>query len=114
VALRRALRARPTLLEAEQTQARGLLTVSIAISGARCVLTYLLVPALSPLIQPTLGNNPRLTMPLSALALVFDIQAVRRLWSANHRLKWKLASLYAVLIVGIIGLLAEDIVRLAT
>jgi hypothetical protein len=53
-------------------------------------------------------------MPLSALALVFDIQAVRRFWSANHHWRWKLTGLYVVLIVGIVGLLAEDMARLAT
>ena len=99
---------------AEERHVRPLLTFSIAISAARCLTTYVLVPVLSPVLEPTLGNSPAIAMPLSALALAFDVQLVRRLWLTNYRFRWKLTAAYAVLIAGILGLLVKDIARLAS
>jgi hypothetical protein len=98
---------------AEEGNVRKLLRFSIAISGTRCVMTYAVVPVLSPLIEPTPGDCQGTTTPVSALALIFDGQLVRRLW-ATYRLRWELTVAYALLIAGILDFLAEDIVRPAT
>jgi hypothetical protein len=81
---------------------------SIALSATRCLLTYVVVPVLSPLLGPELSHNPRIAIPLSVTALVFDGRAVRSVGRSEHRWRWKIVTAYALLIVGIVALLAHD------
>jgi hypothetical protein len=85
--------------------------LSIAISAARCVLTYAVVPVLSPLL-PTVGHNPRIAIPLSVTALIFDGRAVRSVWRSDLRWRWEIIAAYALLIAGLTVLLAGDLWRL--
>jgi hypothetical protein len=87
--------------------------LSLVISATRCLLTYVLIPILSPLIQPTLGENPRVAIPLSVAALCFDVRAVRGVWQFGHKWRWKITAVYSVLMAGIVALLAQDFWRLA-
>jgi hypothetical protein len=86
---------------------------ALAISAARCVLTYVVVPVLSPLLQPSFSHDPRVAIPLSVTALVFDGRAVRSVWRSDLRWRWEIIAGYALLIAGIATLLAGDIWRLA-
>jgi hypothetical protein len=90
------------------------LRFSIAISAARCMLTYVVVPLLSPLLQPTVGHNPRVVIPLSVTALVFDGRAVRGVWRSELRWRWRIVAAYALLMAGIAALITIDIWHLAT
>jgi hypothetical protein len=85
---------------------------SLLISATRCLLTYVLIPVLSPLIQPTLGAEPRIAIPLSGVALWVDARAVRGFWRRGHRWRWKITAVYGVLMAGIVVLLAQDLWRL--
>jgi hypothetical protein len=82
---------------------------SIAISAARCLLTYVVLPILSPLIQPAVGHSPRIAIPLSVVALLFDARAIRSVWLSDHRWRLQVIAGYGLLIVGIAGLLGHDI-----
>jgi hypothetical protein len=87
--------------------------VSIVISAARCLFCYIVVPVLSRLVQPTLGHNPRIVIPLSLAALFFDARAIRSFSRSDHRWRWKIIAAYGLLMLGIIILLAHDTWRLA-
>ena len=66
-------------------QAHRLFTVSLALSAARCLLTYIVLPVLVPLVGPTTRRPPRHRNPsLHPVALVFDVRPVRRFWLAQH------------------------------
>lgn len=86
---------------------------SLIISGSRCLLSYVVIPALSPLIQPTFGFNPIMTIPLSLVALFFDTRAVRNVQRSDHRWRRAAMALYAFLIAGIACLLVQDVWRLS-
>jgi hypothetical protein len=88
------------------------LRFSIALSAVRCMLTYVVVPVLSPLVQPSFGHDPRVAIPLSVTALIFDGRALRTIWRSD--LRWRLAVIagYAVLVAGITVLVIGDIWRL--
>lgn len=88
------------------------LRLSIVISAARCLLTYVVVPILSPLIQPTFGRHPGIATALSVTALVFDARAVRRAWRSDHRWRLQIVVGYGLLMLGIAGLLAHDVWQL--
>jgi hypothetical protein len=88
------------------------LRFSIAISAVRCVFTYVVVPVLSPFVQPSFGHDPRVAIPLSVTALIFDGRALRSIWRSDLRWRWAIIAGYAVLVAGITVLLIVDLWRL--
>ncbi|MET0696865.1 MAG: hypothetical protein ABWZ58_05500 [Acidimicrobiia bacterium] len=85
--------------------ARRSTTAAIVVSGIRCIITYLLIPILAPVIGISEASAP-VTIALSALAIVLGISGVRRFWIADHRARWAytifIAVIVALLVVGIV------------
>lgn len=112
-ALRRVLAVPAGRPRAEDDQAHRLFSVSIALSAMRCLSTYIVLPVVTPLIGPSTGTGPEVGIPLSILALVFDVRALRRFWLADHRWRWNMTVLYGVLMLMVTALLFWDVARLA-
>ncbi len=112
-ALRRALRIPPGPPKASYDQAHRQFSLSIGISAARCLLSYIILPVLAPLVGPAAGNTPTLGIALAVVALIFDIRAVRRFWLAEHRWRRPITGLYIVVMAMVVGLLLHDVVTLA-
>jgi hypothetical protein len=111
-ALLRTLRISPGPPKASDDQAHRLFSLSIAISAARCLLSYIVLPVLVPLAGPVAGTGPALGIPLGVLALVFDVRAVRRFWMAEHRWRRPITGIYVVVMAMVAALLIHDIVTL--
>jgi hypothetical protein len=75
---------------------------SILISSVRCLLTYVLLPLLKPVIDLTGGVGPVLGLVVGAVSATAIVFSMRRFWRANHRLRWA----YTVIGGGILVLLA--------
>jgi len=104
------------ILRVGETSARGdiynAFSSSIALSGARCLLTYVLLPLAGGLgALPRVG--PYLGLPLGAVALVFDVRAIRRFFQAKHRWRWAAAALYLAVMAMVSGLMSVDVSHLA-
>ncbi|HEU5111878.1 MAG TPA: hypothetical protein VFU96_01095, partial [Acidimicrobiia bacterium] len=86
--------------------ARRSTTAAIVVSGIRCIITYLLIPVLAPLIGISDAASAPVTIALSVLAVLMGITGVRRFWMADHRARWAyttfIAVIVALLIVGIV------------
>lgn len=84
---------------------------SIALSATRCVLSYLVLPAIgfgaAGLVSPLIG------LPVGLLALVFDVRAIRRFFRSDHRWRWAATGLYLTIMVMVGSLVVWDIVQLA-
>lgn len=97
VFMRKLLRLSPTPAPASAAKARSLMSTSIALSGLRCLVTYLLLPLLGPSIS--LGATSfALTAALGAVAVFFSVQSMRRFWMAQHRHRWAYTGFAAVII----------------
>jgi hypothetical protein len=75
---------------------------SILISTVRCLLTYVVLPLLKPLIDLSGGVGPVVGLVIGAVSATAIIFSMRRFWRANHRLRWA----YTVVGGGILVLLA--------
>lgn len=75
---------------------------SIAISATRCLVTYIFLPIIAPLIGLSGVAGPILGLVLSAVGVVAIVYAARRFFAGDHRLRWP----YAWIGSGIIVLLA--------
>ncbi len=82
------------------------------ISGLRCLLGYVVLPILSPMLGAAAGAGPAIGLPIGIIALVFDVRGIRRFWLANHRWRWPITALYSVVIVLVMTLVISDIVHL--
>jgi hypothetical protein len=86
--------------------ARRNTTAAIVVSGIRCIITYLLIPILAPVVGLTEAASAPFTITLSVVAIVMGVSGVRRFWIADHRARWA----YTIFIAVIVLLLAIGIV----
>ncbi len=86
---------------------------SIALSATRCLLSYIVFPVLAPWVGALPLIGPAIGLPVGALALVFDVRAIRRFFKADHRWRWVAAALYLVVMAMVAILMGRDISRLA-
>ena len=78
--------------------ARNAMSSSIAISGVRCIFTYILIPLVGPLVGLG-GAGPVLGLVLGAVSVVFIIMSMRRFFAADHRMRWAYGGVGMVLLV---------------
>lgn len=97
----------------DERQVYNIFSSSIALSAARCLLTYVLLPVVSGLVGALPQVGPAIGLPLGALALVFDVRAVRRFFQAAHRWRWAAAVLYLAIMAMVVALMAVDVSHLA-
>ena len=86
---------------AESEVAQRTFSVSIVISGIRCLLTYVVLPFVTPLIGLASGVGPALGVAIGSVAIAANVVTIRRFWRADH--KWKIP--ISVISGAVIGLL---------
>lgn len=112
--MRRLLRVSGDPVKGAVFDARNQLRRSIIISGVRCIITYLLVPLVVPLLALAGTVAAPVSIALSVTALVMSHNSLRRFWLADHRYRWHytgfIGAMWILLLVGI----ATDIASLLT
>jgi hypothetical protein len=82
---------------------------SIAISATRCLLTYVLVPLLGPVLNISGGLGPVLGLLIGAVSMVAIVAATRRFFAADHRWRWGYVAIGGAISVLLIVQAAADI-----
>lgn len=76
---------------------------SIAISATRCLITYVFLPVLAPLVDLTGAFGPALGLVLGAVSMTAIYFSMRRFFAADHAWRWKYAAVggavFVILIV---------------
>ncbi|HEU5150340.1 MAG TPA: hypothetical protein VFU19_07575 [Iamia sp.] len=112
VFMRRLLRvddAQPRLREEEL---RSAFSRSILVSATRCIITYLLIPFLGPVLGLAAGVGPVIGIPIGLLAIVFNVKSMRRFWRADHRFRWHYTAVGGTVIGMLVVLIALDLAEL--
>lgn len=91
--------------------AQNALSGSIAISGIRCIFTYILIPLMGPILGLG-GIAPVLGLVLGAVSVVFIVMSMRRFFAAEHKWRWGYAGVGMALVVLVIVQSAFDIAHL--
>lgn len=68
--------------------AQGAFGRSIAIAGTRCLVTYVALPLLGPVVGVSGAAGPILGLLLGAVSMVAIVIAARRMFGADHRWRW--------------------------
>jgi O-antigen/teichoic acid export membrane protein len=79
--------------------ARRNTTTAIVVSGIRCIITYLLIPILAPIVGLSGAASAPLTIALSLLAIYVGVSGVRRFWIADHRARWAYTAFIGVVVI---------------
>ena len=81
-------------------------------SGVRCLLTYLAIPLLVPIVSLAGWLATPVNLALCGLAVVNGIVSARRFWASDHRHRWLYTAFIAVVFVVLAIALAADLGRL--
>jgi hypothetical protein len=79
--------------------ARRNTTTAIVVSGIRCIITYLLIPILAPIVGLSGAASAPITIGLSLVAIYMGVSGVRRFWIADHRARWAYTAFIGVIVV---------------
>jgi hypothetical protein len=105
--MRRLLRVPPVRPAAGSGEAaQRVFGASLLLSTVRCMLTYVILPLLKPVVDLTGGVGPVLGLLIGTVSAVAIVASMRRFWGANHRFRWW----YTVIGGGILVLLAVQAV----
>jgi hypothetical protein len=112
-AMRRMLRVPERRPAASEDGAHRLFSVSILLSALRCLLSYIVLPIVSPLLGAATSVGPDIGIPLAVIALVFDVRGIRRFWLADHRWRWGMTGIYAVVMAFVLTLLVQNLITIS-
>jgi hypothetical protein len=96
-----------------EDRAYRLFSTSIVLSALRCLLTYIILPILTPIIGAAKGVGPAIGIPLAIVALIFDVRGIRRFWLADHRWRWYMTGVYALVMAFVLALLIGNLISIA-
>lgn len=87
-------------------------SISIVVSGIRCVLAYVVFPWLLPVLGVTGGIGPGLSLAIGTVAIGFNVWSIVRFWRFGHRLKWIVVPINITVILLLLILLGFDVADL--
>jgi hypothetical protein len=111
--MRRLLRVPDRRPAASEDSAHRIFSVSIVLSALRCLLTYIILPILTPLLGAATSVGPAIGIPLALVALVFDVLGIRRFWLADHRWRWLMTGVYLVVMAFVVALLVGNLISIS-
>ena len=89
--------------------ARRSTTTAIVVSGVRCIITYLLIPALAPFFGLLDAFDAPLSLALTSLAGVTAIVGLRRFWIADHQVRWAYTAFIALVLAFLLVTMVLDV-----
>ena len=92
--------------------ARNAFSTSVFISAVRCLLTYIALPLLSPVIDLGGGVGPALGLLIGAVSMVAIVVSMRRFWSADHRMRWGYTAIGVTILVFLVVAAVLDVAAL--
>lgn len=99
VLARRLLFLSPDAPQVSLFAAQSAFSKSIAISATRCLITYVLLPILRPVIDLSGGVGPMLGLTVGLVSMVAIAFAVRRFFAADHKWRWHYSAVGSAIFV---------------
>lgn len=93
----------------DQNEAARLFSLSIVISGTRCLLTYIVFPWVLPLLGIAGGVGPAVGVAVGVVAIFFNLLSIRRWRASKHAWRVPLMTLNSIVIVFLLVLVALDV-----
>ncbi len=108
--MRRVLRVR--IGGASQQSAQKAFSTSILLSTVRCMLTYVILPLLKPVVDLSGGVGPALGLLIGTVSAVAIIASMRRFWASNHTWRWGYTAVGGAILVLLVVQAVGDVAAL--
>ncbi|MFN3255540.1 MAG: hypothetical protein ACE37B_07580 [Ilumatobacter sp.] len=95
-------------------EARSAFQKSLAFTTCRCLLMYIVLPFVLPLVGIARGVGPVIGIVIGLLAMVSIVYSIRRFWRADHSKRWHYTVFGTVIIGFLVYLTIKDIADLAS
>jgi hypothetical protein len=89
-------------------RAQRAFSISMVVSGIRCVLAYIVLPFVTPFLGLAPGVGPGLGLVIGAIAIAANVYSLRRFWRLNHPWRKWITVLHAGVIAFLLVLMALD------
>lgn len=86
---------------------------SIAISAIRCMVTYVFLPLLAPVLKLSGAFGPVLGLLLGLVSFVSIVISMRRFFAADHKYRWHYAAVGTAIIVALVFAGVTDVTNLS-
>jgi hypothetical protein len=93
--------------------ARKAFSTSVLVSAVRCLITYVLLPIVAPLVQLT--SNTGLTavgVAVTVVAIVFNVLSIRRFLATGHRWRYLVVTINVAMIAMLTFMMVTDLRQL--
>lgn len=88
--------------------------LSMVVSGLRCIITYLVLPLLGPMLGIAGVVTAPIGIALCVVAAISGTISLRRFWISDHKGKWMYTGFIAVVFLVLAISVVADITRLVT
>lgn len=95
-------------------EARSAFQKSIVITALRCIVMYLVLPFVLPIVGVASGVGPAISLVIGILAMIAIIYSIRRFWRADHPKRWHYTVFASVIIGFLVYLSIKDIIELTS
>lgn len=85
---------------------------SLMFSAVRCILQYVILPFVLPVIGITLEAAIPVVLAINVVALVSIVYSVRRFWQVNYKYKWQYLPVAGAAFVVLSAFIVLDVVTL--
>ncbi len=77
--------------------------LSLAISGVRCVIQYMILPFVLPLVGVAVEWAVPISLAINLIAIAAIFFSLRRFWQTNYKGKWQylIIALFALIFIGV-------------
>jgi hypothetical protein len=110
--MRRLLRIDAGRPRGSRAEANKAFSTSILVSAVRCILTYIVLPFVAPILGIAGDVGPWVGIPIGVAAIVCNVLSMRRFWAADHKWRWAYTGIATVVIGFLLVLMATDVADL--
>ncbi|MEO8393160.1 MAG: hypothetical protein ABI700_09225 [Chloroflexota bacterium] len=102
----------PVAVETDESEAQRAFKFSLIFTGVRCILQYIVLPFILPVIGIAAASALPLLLLINVFAIVSMLFSVRRFWQINYQYKWQYLLMALLILAALTGFIALDLSRI--
>lgn len=99
-------------IEVDESEAQRAFRFSLIFTGVRCILQYIVLPFILPVIGIAAASALPLLLLINIFAIISMLFSVRRFWQINYQYKWQYLLMALVILAALTGFIALDLSRI--
>lgn len=95
-------------------EARSAFQASLAVTACRCLVMYIVLPFVLPIVGIASGASPAIGLTIGILAIISIVYSIRRFWRADHSKRWHYTAFGGTIIAFLVYLSVKDVIDLVS